>query len=717
MSTRFLHSFLLGAFLTAVAGLLELLCTAASFPYHRDWGLMLRWLPAHLLLGALLGLAAAVLLPMVSSQRRRNQYLGLHLGAVILSLGTTAALFLRAVFATNGGFTWSAWLPQIAVPMGVGAALYGLLYWIAASPAGWRLASFFTPWFSLVGNFSVLVLALLMAWIPAARAPGSPTASTPQVVDGGRAPNVLLVVLDTVAADHLGCYQSSRPTSPALDALAEEGVLFEAAYAAAPWTLPSHASIFTGLHPPSHGTGWRHRRLDDGAASIPEVAEFDTLTLAEELGQRGWQTCGVSDKPWLSSVYGTTQGFQSYFDYGYPALADLLLVPRLSTALQRRLGGFNRPVDKGGERVIDTALDWLGGDLTRDDTRPFFLFLNLNEAHTPYRLPADFTDRERFLPAGTTIEGLEPAYFAPPKERKALNAGIHDLLDQQIDIQQGLYDALILYQDGLLDRLFEGLRGLELMEDTLVIITADHGEEFHQLGLSGHQLSLSEHLLHVPLIMRYPTVLDAGTRTRSLVSLVDLFPTVIDLIEQQTGHSRSSPELEALEGFSLLDLGRGEVRAVRDWVYASYQNPAVYLQAFPDFESGNSFPLAHHMRSIQMLRSGSEKYYRYGDGESVFVDLRLDPDEFATLDTGAAPSNPARAALFDAALGGLRNRMETRRELLLGRRAWRTQGGRSGSRTQAALEKEGYLDAVALDSDQPTPRSLLHLPGFWFERP
>ena len=236
---------------------------------------------------------------------------------------------------------------------------------------------------------------------------------------------------------------------------------------------------------------------------------------------------------------------------------------------------------------------------------------------------------------------------------------------------RALYDAEIRYQDRLLERLFQGLRDLELLESTVVVVTADHGEEFGHNGRLGHQLALTDPLLHVPLVMRFPQALRAGLRVSGLVSLVDIFPTLVDLVEIWSGELRPpSAELQALEGVSLLDLEgvlhpelldqerkqrRAEARRplfpeVRDYVLAHYDNPAPYLRTYPflspppDSGAGpgriEDFPLRRYLRSIDMIRTAKRKLLVFGDGNRSFLDLEQDPaeeGEFLYLDPAKVP--------------------------------------------------------------------------------
>lgn len=665
MSARLLHGVLLGTLVVLVAAFLELRALFSDWPYHRNWGLAWEWWLAHAASGALLGAGAALALPILDRKRIRAGQPGLSLLAPILGGMVAFVAFFGGHFSGLGG----APLQLLGALVG-GAFVSFALLGFARGPIGWTLSGFVTPWFCCVG------LVILTSWAAVLGAQGPQPAREVQVGSPPpaeqRGPNVLLIVLDTLSARHLGAYGYHRPTSPALDALADEGVVFDRAYSTAPWTLPSHASLFTGLHPTSHRTGWTHPRLDDGRAIGSKRIRYDFLTLSEELNARGYHTCGVSEKSWLTQEHGLTQGFQEYYDYSIQTASERLLLPRALDRLAGRLGRpsplRSEPVDQGGARVVETALHWLRED--HDEDRPFLLFLNLNEAHAPYTPPKGFDDFGRFLPPGAVLEDLPDGYFGHAADRRNYNSGARELLDAEAEIQRALYDASILYQDGLLAQLFEGLREQELMEDTLVIVTSDHGEEFNEQGRFGHQMSLSDRLLHVPLIVRYPELIPARARVADPVSLVDVFPTILGVIEAKSGFAPPrGPALQALEGFDLLPRMRGEAAAPRDWVLAHADNPTGYLVGFTNFALDGSFPLAEtSMHAITMLRRGSQKYFRFSDGVEAWLDLGIDPNEDAAErgQPSESSSLPAEAEAFAQGLDLLLERLSIRREMLAG---------------------------------------------------
>jgi len=709
LKKQIFHCALTGASFAGLAGLVDAACALHSGPYETDFGLFLSTLPSHLVVGAGIGLIAGLLLPLLSRRKDREAQPWLHAAILVLIGLTTAAILLKAQ---------TEWLPQALSPTSMpsimlsgqillgGLLAYGVLYFLALSKYGWRLATFFAPLSQAVLLAAITLFAGLSSLVPL-----QPAAFTPQAQSSAnsKSPNVLLVVLDTVASSHLGCYGYYRPTSPALDSFASESVLFEKAFSAAPWTLPSHASLFTGLHATTHHTGWEHPRLEGIGFPWQQDPATNFHTLAEELSLRGYQTHGASDKSWLTADSGLLQGFSQYTDFSINSPQQNMLLPGY---LGRTFGppfGASLPDDKGGARVVDATLNWL--DTGRDSTRPFFAFMNLNEAHDPYIPPAHL--RSCFLPEGVTIEASIDLPQGPIS-RKNLLCGLRHEEKQEPEILRALYDAEILYQDGLLDILFQGLRELEIMENTLVIVTADHGEEFgEQNQRYGHQGTLADRLLHVPLIMRYPTMLPAGKRVHSLASLVDVFPTVLDVIQKATGTALPlHPATLALEGYSQLPAIL-EAKPARNMVLAHYGHLAAYYQGFPSFAQGDllDFPYLDWMHSATTMRTADEKIVGYGDGLASFIPLSHDPNEDAG-EIKVAPSDfPLRGHELELQMHRILNEYSRRRNLLLSHHASRS-NAKANAQSKQALEQLGYTGDAPADSSEESGSSKLQVRPF-----
>jgi arylsulfatase A-like enzyme len=311
--------------------------------------------------------------------------------------------------------------------------------------------------------------------------------------DDGPAParNVLLISIDTLRADHLGCYGYERPTSPTLDAVASAGVLFERASSTSPWTLPAHASMLTGLYPSRNG-------VRDCVNQLPE----DVPTLATRLAARGMRTLGIVNSLNVSPRYGFRQGFEFF---GYMSEWD---DPESPDA---------RMIDRG-EDITSQAIRWLA---QRTEGEPFFLFLHYYDVHGDYA-PKEEYRRAFVRPYDGPITG-ESSQLNEFRagERTIDEAGREHLID--------LYDAGIRQLDAVLARLFGYLETSGLDRDTLVVITSDHGEEFLEHGSVLHGRTHFEELISIPLLLRGPGV-PQGLRIPNPVSLVDVVPTILSLL-------------------------------------------------------------------------------------------------------------------------------------------------------------------------------------------
>jgi len=288
-------------------------------------------------------------------------------------------------------------------------------------------------------------------------------------------PSLLLLSLDTLRADRLGSYGYGLPTSPALDRLAARGVRFERAYAAAPWTLPSHMTLFTGLHPSRHGaTRWASRLADE----VP--------TLAEVLARAGYRTFGFTTGGFVASRYGFGRGFEVYHE---------------------QLEGFPSLLERARAAIEGVPPD-----------RPWLVFLQTFATHCPY----------------TTTPRYERAFHRDPAARPVERKGVClagpdlELSPERITHLSERYDASIRTADDALDRFVAWLEARGALEHTVVVIVSDHGEEFGEHGRLFHGYSLYEEQLRVPWIVLAPGLAPRSVDTP--VSLVDLFATVLDLL-------------------------------------------------------------------------------------------------------------------------------------------------------------------------------------------
>lgn len=369
---------------------------------------------------------------------------------------------------------------------------------------------------------------------------------------GPRAPrNLLLVSIDTLRADHLGCFGYAEAQTPRLDGLARSGLRFARATTVMPLTLPAHSSLMTGTFPAWHGV------RDNGGFYLTD----DQVTLAETLRERGYRTGGFVSSFVLDHRWGISQGFERYFDdFDLEKFGD---APGMD-AIQRP-----------GSETVDQALSWIAND----PSRPFFAWVHLYDPHTPYEAPEPY--RSRF-----------------PKT------------------MVGAYDAEIASSDAQVGRLLDALQLAGRLEDTLVVVTGDHGEMLGEHGEQSHGFFIYDAATHIPVIVSGP-----GVPVREVpdqVRIVDLMPTALELLQV--------PAPKAVQGVSLLPLARGErlglVAQSESW--------------YPRYHYGWSELLSVQDERHQYIRAPRPELY----------DLEDDPRELADQ----SGHDAARLATLDKAL-------------------------------------------------------------------
>jgi arylsulfatase A-like enzyme len=421
----------------------------------------------------------------------------------------------------------------------------------------------------------------------------------PITSNGPNAPNVLLIVLDTVRADHLSLHGYGRDTTPNLARLARRGVRFEQARSTAPWTLPSHSSMMTGRWPHQLSAGL-HGPLD---STCP--------TLAQWLAGNGYATAGfVSNTTYTGAETGLARGFSHYEDHDLSPRSILC-----TTALGQRffwqgllqvkkflgcdlfdLNELYFAYRKDASRINHDLLAWID----RQDKQPFFAFLNYADAHNPYVTPPSFKRhfgvKPESLPDFATLE----RWFVFDKKK---------LSSRDTQLAFDGYDDCIAYLDEQLGHLFDELDRRGQLENTLVIVTADHGEHFGEHKLYGHASSLYDPEIHVPLLAVLPRGAHAGKSIAAPVSLRDIPATVNDLL----GLGRVSP----FPGQSLARFWGSSERSKAEPLLSEVDVP---VKAAPN--QGRSPVFRGPMKA---LAYDQEVYIRNGDGIEEVYDLVTDP--------------------------------------------------------------------------------------------
>jgi arylsulfatase A-like enzyme/Flp pilus assembly protein TadD len=396
------------------------------------------------------------------------------------------------------------------------------------------------------------------------------------------APNVLLIVIDTLRADHVGAYGYGRDTTPTLDALARKGVIFDNAISQAPWTAASVATMFTGLYPSVHGLDggvqWGAGQASAAGAlpfAVQKVLSPSQLTLAEVLRRRGYRTAGFVSNVYMNSVFGFAQGFEVYDDEHEDYSSDVTQVKRRAQTTNLRV------------------FEWLDGA----PDEPFFLLVHYNDPHWPYNPPAPHGQgyiadyRGHLTPKNTVVAVVRGDKPAP------------DLTEEDVAFLVGLYDGEIEYMDSQLAGLLERMDSIDLERPLLTVVTSDHGEEFFDHGSTNHGYTLYDEQIRVPLIVHYPGRL-SPRRVEAQVRLVDLMPTILDL----AGLGEASSEVQ---GTILVPLMEGTTRV----------GPGIALSESTYVGDQKSLRTEQGLKWIRSFEAD----------ETLLFDLREDPGERTNL--------------------------------------------------------------------------------------
>lgn len=426
-----------------------------------------------------------------------------------------------------------------------------------------------------------------------------------------RRPNVLWIVWDTVRADRMSLYGHGRETTPEVDRWAAGARVFDDCLSTAGYTLPSHGAMFTGLLPSEHCANNDYRRLDERYTTLPEL-----------LRAAGYRSYLYSANPHISAPGGFDQGFDRVehpWSPRFHARAMQLIHDKLSAEdhSSELPPTFRRLARSGGRMSIwnlkatgllaeEAVVAWLESE---PDERPFFVFLNYMEAHRPLIPPRRY--RERMM----SPERVERSYevdraWTPTWE---YTFGLRDYDDEAIELTRATYDAALAELDDLFGRLIETLERRGHLDDTIVVLTSDHGEHLGEQHMLDHQYSVYQPLLDVPLVVHYPPRVAPGRDDRPVANF-DLFPTLLELTGVE-GPSASAPRAVSL-------LGPESVRARFAEDPAPATVPIATIKpSHPDWDP------SPWQRELRALIEGGHKLIWGSDGRYELYDLAADPLE------------------------------------------------------------------------------------------
>jgi arylsulfatase A-like enzyme len=409
------------------------------------------------------------------------------------------------------------------------------------------------------------------------------------------APNVLMIVLDTVRAQNLSAYGYHRNTTPQLEKFAKAGISFDRAIAPTSWTLPSHATMFTGR--------WPHELTADWLTALDGAYP----TLAEVLGARGYVTAGfIANEKYVSRQFGLGRGFLHYEDIltsWETIVRSSSLCHYIAARLRSRLGYQDVLGRKDAAQVNQEFLDWL----SRQERRPFFVFLNYFDAHNPYFPPKPF----------------DTMFGSKNPRRKPINWYTWEGSPADLQLEVDAYDGSIAWLDRQLGLLFDELQKRNLFENTLTIVTSDHGEEFGEHNLVMHGTSLYMPSLHVPLLLRLPGRVPAGKSVAEPISLRDLPATVVGLVG-----------LEATDRFPGISLARY-------WNGTNNGGDPIANPLLSEITFTPNLPARYPVTrgDMKSLVANNKHYIKNGDGREELYHFDNDPAEGRDL-AGAEETKP-----------------------------------------------------------------------------
>lgn len=416
-------------------------------------------------------------------------------------------------------------------------------------------------------------------------------------------PNLLFIVLDSVRADHTSIHNCGRQTTPFLETLSEDAYVFKNAFAAAPWTPPSHASMFLGSYPSRHG-------YFEGGDSLNSTHP----TLAETLSAEEYRTFGAVRNWHIDSQKEVTQGFQEFEDiYRLPEFPGSIsefkqkyidLFPGYLKIASKMLNTSRKPSDYISCEYIKQRMS--------DGDDPFFGFINIAAPHSPYLPPEPYRSQfESFDKESTDMDLVRLLSCVDGNGWQKFTAG-------KIDSQEGeevwsavkdWYAGEIRFSDLLVEQLVERLHNLGVYNNTMIIVTSDHGEHFGEHDRASHQFSLFDELLHVPLLIKPPNTTEHNfTSTERLVSLVDLFPTILSEFDL--------PVPESVDGIDIFSSYK------RKKIFAEYKLPAMVKsglqESVPEIDKEIRQDL---FRSLQCVRTNQHKLIKSDEGPDRFYEV------------------------------------------------------------------------------------------------
>jgi len=405
-------------------------------------------------------------------------------------------------------------------------------------------------------------------------------------------PNIMIFVMDTQRWKNMGCYGYDKGTTPNIDRIASEGVVFLHHYTPGVWTLPTHVSLFTGRYICCHRADINHEFL---SGRFP--------TIAGVLNKVGYKTAGFSNNEWVMEwENGSVTDFSEFY-----LMRDVDYKPRVKDPIVPETER-----DEGSLKTVSFVQDWL--EKNYDGSQPFFIFINCVEPHMRCWAAQPF--RGRFLPEGVTDE--EAA--AIKQDSNAYVRGEFRLSNRDWEILRGLYDGETAILDHRMGMLFDWMRKKGILDETLLIIVSDHGDTVgeHENHMGHVPCMIWDTMLHTPLIIRHPHYFPGGAKIEHLVQTVDIFPTIMDILRLKDEQVRAG-----LQGVSILSALTDNPE--RRFAMSEVERPVQVIERW--WRVRPKFDVRPFDKRWKAFRDEQYKYVWASDGRDELYDYKNDPDE------------------------------------------------------------------------------------------
>jgi arylsulfatase A-like enzyme len=545
----------------------------------------LQTMQAHLILGILMAVVLALIFASYYFKKQSVRGIGsIVCNQMALSIALVGALI--AVIKVH--LTWLD--GHVLDPQGL---LWTLVIFAAAIAFYWIVWSILI--FLSVKRFGKWILYGVLAWLTVLTCSSAyGTLSRAEFLGSSSKTNILLIVIDTLRQDHVSPYGFRKNTTPFLDAFAKEAVQYQNAISQSPWTTPSHAALFTGQYPSKNGVDGRNIHLPS-----------DETTLADVLSRNGYQTAGFINNVYIRRQTGLGQGFHVYEEFWgrNKGSSILLLLEFIEAKIRPR-------TDKGAAQTNQAVTNWLEHDWNTQN--PFFLFVHYMEPHALYGSTKEYL--HEFLPSGVSADQARKVNQDP----ELYICDRLQMSDSDFEILRALYDSDIRYLDQKIGELLDLFRKQKLMENTIVIVTADHGENFGEHHLMSHELSVYDTLLKVPLFIRFPNGSNRDSHINTPVQLIDIFPSLLTFL-----HIDSHGLM--LQGSSLLHNSNQDRK--ESYSFAEYNNSRAVDKIRRRFGSGLKPNPLYQPKILKTVRSSDWKFVWGTDGTRELYSLIEDPDE------------------------------------------------------------------------------------------